>query len=215
MTPKEIAAHLLNQTTLNGDTLAPLHDYHEAKRATGAPTDLEYEILAAASELDRATVDLYEYLTKAQKETADMREAINAHGVKFGRCGATWFSLNARHSAETLHNAQQSAHQKFSALLRAWVTIADRIVATDEDRAAHAEKARERRASALSSMTARELRAMAREKGLKVGTEKSEIVAAILAAEEADGLLDAAWHEHNLIHPLARFCARRGAWRNV
>lgn len=181
MTPKEIAAHLMTANVLDKETMAPFHDFHEAKRATGAPTELEYAVFFAAEELQRATDNLRDHCLAMQRAHADMLSGFEMYGVRMGR-GSPSFP---RDTTEMLHLLLRQASEKFRDAVRNWAALTDRIVATDEDRAEALKQKHERRAAALSRMSARELRALARESGLKVGTEKAEIVAAILTAEGA------------------------------
>lgn len=182
MTPQEIAAYIMLQTTFTEETLAPLYEYRRAKRATGAPVDLECAILHAARECQSVADVLRDHLKRAAQEAADGLSAVMERGVRFGL--PTWFALDGRVDAEEIAQRLYDRRAALQALVEAWAAIADRIVATDEDRARMAEEKRACRIAELSRLPVRELRAMARYRGLN-GTGKDELAAALAAAEEA------------------------------
>lgn len=146
MTPKEIAETMIAATSLTEETgLAELYAYRRAKRATGAPADLESAVLHAGRECQDAADALAKYLKRAAEEAAKNAAYIAEHGVRFWE--QTWFVLDGRTSAESLGRVLRAKREHFQALIAAWAAVADRIVATDEDRARAAEeKARWREA---------------------------------------------------------------------
>lgn len=182
MTPKEIAAHIMQQTTFTEETLAPLYEYRRAKRATGAPVDLESAIIHAARECEEMRESLRQYLMRAADEAAKRLATLDAVGVQME--DPTWFYLDGRQNAEAINRRMVAARKHLAALVDAWEAVADRIVATDEDRARMAEQKRAQRVAELTQLPVRELRAMARYRGLN-GTGKDELAAALAAAEEA------------------------------
>lgn len=183
MTPTEIAAHVMQQTTLTEETIAPLYEYRRNKRVTGAPVDLEDAVVHAANECQDAADALARYLHKAMAEAAKQANAMAQHGVRFGE--ATWFTLDGHTSAEALNRALHVKREHFQALVVAWAAVANRIIATDEDRARHAAEKRATAIRQLSALPARELRQMAKDRGLKVGIGREEIATALVDAEVA------------------------------
>lgn len=146
MTPKEIAETMIAAKSMTDETgLAELYAYRRAKRATGAPTALEDAVLHAGRECQEAADALGKYLTRAAEEATKNAAYIAEHGVRFG--DQTWFVLDGRVTAESLNRVLRAKREHFQSLVFAWAAVADRIVATDEDRARAAEeKARAREA---------------------------------------------------------------------
>jgi hypothetical protein len=180
MTPTEIATHLIALTALTEETMAPIYEYRREKRATGAPVDLENAVIYAAQECQDAADALARYLHRATTEATQQANAIAQHGVRYGE--TTWFTLDSRTSAESLSRALCAKREQFQTLVATWAAVADRIVATDEDRARAAAEKRERAVAALSQRSARDLRAIATKHGIKVGTGRAEIATALVDA---------------------------------
>jgi hypothetical protein len=180
MTPTEIATHLIAQTALTEETMAPIYEYRREKRATGAPTDLEIAVIHAAKECQDAADALARYLHEATTEAAQRANIMARHGVRFSE--QTWFTLDSRTNAESLNRVLRTKREHFQALVATWAAVADRIVATDEDRARAAAEKRERAVATFSQQPVRDLRALAAKHGIKVGTGRAEIATALVDA---------------------------------
>ncbi len=178
MTPTEIAAHLIAQTALSEETMAPLYDYRREKRETGAPVDLESAVLYAAVKCQDASDRLRESLEKTAKDAAKYEAILAKDGPRFGDGG--W--LPRAENVEALGYVLVARREAFQNVLEAWAAVADRIVATDEDRARAAAEKREQAIQRWASAPLRDLRAAAKSRGLNVGTDKNEIAAAIVDA---------------------------------
>lgn len=174
MTPKEIAAYLRAQKTFNETTLAPLDEYIQVKRATGAPVDLERGVMHAALAAQSATNDLVEHLDGVVASVQSIRAELAASSIYNVGYRPT------RLATEYYLAKRAGAVDVLLSLLYAWESLADRIVATDEDRAAYAAKRRQFKIDELSNRTARDLRALAKAQGLKVGTNCREIATALV-----------------------------------
>ncbi len=131
MNAQEIAATLLALPDLTEEALEPLGAYRVAKRATGAPCDLESLLGRAARDVMRHRDDLREYLAKAAKEAA-------AHAEITTRSFPLWSALDARNSVETMTLRMRAAQEHFDALAHLFGVLGDRIVATPEEAAAYA-----------------------------------------------------------------------------
>lgn len=182
MTPKEIAETMIAATSLTEETgIAELYAYRRAKRATGAPTNLEDVVLHAACECQEAADALGKYLTRAAAEATKNAAYVAEHGVRFG--DQTWFVLDGRATAESLGRVLRAKREHFQALVFAWAAVADRIVATEEDRARVAEekaRAREAQIAAWCKKPKPSLVATAASKGVAVPIGTREEIAARL-----------------------------------
>ena len=182
MTPKEIADHLLAQTTLTEEIMEPMLAYRRAKRATGAPVDLEDAIIHAAHKMLEAEAELRTHLERARKEATEALEAMTRNGLRVGDYSLTWFVLDGRQTAQGLHETLRAARSAFRSILEAWAAVADRIVATDEDRAQKAAENRSRAIAQFATLSTRELRSLARARGLHAGVDRREIAEALVDA---------------------------------
>lgn len=180
MTPTEIAANLLAQTTLTEETMEPLLAYRREKRATGAPVDLEHAVYYAGRECEEARESLRQYVARAEAEAAKRLVSLDAYGVRFS--DPDWFYLDGRQNAEAMTRRLVIAQKHFVALVEAWAAVADRIVATDEDRARVDTEKRDRAIASLATRPVRELRALAKSRGLAAGTDRREIATALVDA---------------------------------
>lgn len=148
MTPKEIAEHLLTSTALDFDALAPLREYAREKAATGAPTEIETEIMGAAHEVGTAARRLHKFLEDAKREAVEACAIMSTRGATADF--HTWFMLGGnRENAYTLSEALRAKRDALRSLLTVWIAVADRIVATDADRAAYAAQKREQAIASL------------------------------------------------------------------
>ena len=163
---------------MSGETTAPIREYRRAKRATGAPVDLEDAAIHAADRCQEAMEALRYHLEKARREADERLASLGHSGVRMGQF--TWFVLDGRKTAEDLNARLCAARERFEGAVELWAALADRIVATDEDRVAATAEKRQRAIRILAARPARELRAMAKTAGLKVGTDREEIAAALV-----------------------------------
>lgn len=182
MTPKDIAEAMIAATSLTEETgLADLYAYRRAKRATGAPTDLESAVLRAGRECQEAADALGTYLTRAAAEATKNAAYIAAHGVRFSE--QTWFVLDGRTTAEALGRVLRAKREHFQALVAAWSAVADRLVATEDDRVRVAEEkaqAREAQIAAWCKKPKPSIVATAVSKGVAVPMGTREEIAARL-----------------------------------
>lgn len=182
MTPKEIANHLLTQTTLTEETMGPLLAYCCAKRATGAPVDLENVIIRAARSCEEARVTLHEYLTRAAKEATLRAKSLAEHGVLLD--DYTYFYLDGRQSAEDMGRRLVSLRERMREAIAVWLVYADRIVATDEDRARLAAERREAAIARWRHAKLRDIKAAIARRGVALPRDAShaEMIAALVDA---------------------------------
>lgn len=182
MTTTEIVTALITATNLTEEAMEPLLAHRREKRATGAPTDLEDAVVHAAHKMLEAEAELRDYLVRVRKEADEAIEIMAHGGLRFGDYCPTWFVLDGRQTAQGLHEKLRAARDAFRSVLEAWAAVADRIVATDEDRARKASEDRDRAIRRLAALPARDLRRMAKERGLSVGTDRTEVAAALVDA---------------------------------
>lgn len=178
MTPKEIADHLRAQKTFDVDTMAPLDGYTQTKRATGAPVDLERSIRAATAEVESAVYALQEHVESSRRELGNLAH----YAMQGAQFKARNYALPQHKPTEFYLSDLAGKQAHLNTLLDLWVSLADRIVATDEDRAAYAAKRRQFKIDELSNRSARDLRALAKAQGLKVGTNCREIAEQLVDA---------------------------------
>jgi hypothetical protein len=182
--PKEIAAALIAAPHLTEEVLADLDAYRGAKRATGAPVELEYAVARAAYECQAAADALRKYLDKAVKEATANAAYIAEHGVRFGE--QTWFTLDDRTSAESLNRALRVKREHFQAVLGAWAAIADRIVATpDEQVKAAAERMQretDKRIASWSTLPVKRLRDFAKSRDIDHTGDKEVLIQRLVDA---------------------------------
>lgn len=186
MTPKEIADHLLAQTTLTEKTMQPMLAYRREKRATGAPVALEDAIVHAAWECQRSADALRNYLERAWKEAeAALREFNDpspAPGYTAGvHTSRHWDVLrHDRISAERLNDTLREKRDTLASLLDTWSAVADRIVATDEDRAQAAANRRARAIAAWTAQNMKTLGAACAKAGIRGVTGREAMAAALV-----------------------------------
>ena len=138
MTHVEIAIDLLAlphvTAPLSGaEEWAAFMAYHDAKRASGAPTVLEEAVIAAADRCGDAERYLRDHLTRARREADEALADLEQNGSLMDR---TWFHLNPRENAERLNANMCLAREAFRDAVKTWAKLADRIVATPEETAA-------------------------------------------------------------------------------
>lgn len=158
MTPSAICETLSAANDLSDDTLAPLLEYRSAKRRTGCPDDLETEIIMAARKCQDTAAELRRYLERAAKEATEALAGLDAVGTRFDR---SWFFLDARHNAEQMGQRLRAEREQFSGLLRVWAAVADRIQATDEEKATAARERQDRLATRWFTSDMEKVRAAA------------------------------------------------------
>lgn len=185
-TAKGIAAALHAATHLTDDVMADFDEYRRAKRASGAPVDLEIEVAHAATACLAAESALREHLRNAAREATEALAELDAAGSKLFRI---WFTLDGRANAEQLGRRLQDCRERFNAIVGAWASVADRVVATPEEQAAKAAEKRQRAIGILAARPVRDLRAMAKAAGVKVGTDREEIAAALVDGGHMEGLV--------------------------
>jgi len=140
MNAQDIAAALIAAPRLTYDSLEPLREFRSAKRRTGAPVDLESEVVHAAEKYMESVETLREYLTRAEKEAKEALESM-ATGDQYV-LHRTWFQLDNRVNAERLAATAADRHRMLLSALDLWTTLESRIVATPADVARMAEDAR-------------------------------------------------------------------------
>ena len=160
MTPTEIAAALLamphvTSPLTGGDEWAAFNAYHDAKRATGAPTSLEYAVMFAADRCRDTERHLRDYLANARREADEGLAALETHG---SLTTAMWFHLNSRQNAEALADGMRVAREAFRDAVKLWAELADRIVATPEETAAAEATRAEQKARQREAQIARWLK---------------------------------------------------------
>ena len=146
MNAQDIAAALIAAPRLTYDSLEPLREFRAAKRKTGAPVDLESEVVHAAEKYMEAIETLREYLMRAEKEAKEALESM-ATGDRYV-LHRTWLQFDNRVNAERLAATAADRHRMLLSALDLWVTLESRIVATPADVAAMAEQARAAEAAA-------------------------------------------------------------------
>ncbi len=183
-TAKEIADAMLAATSLTEETgLADLYAYRSAKRATGAPVDMERAVIHAGRECQQACDALAEHLKRAAAEATSRAAALAGCGVRYME--STWFVLDGRVTADALAANLRAKREHFQSLVEVWVSLADRIVATDEDRAEKAAELARYRAARIAEIAKRPkpaLVAAATSKGIAVTGTREEIAAALVDA---------------------------------
>jgi hypothetical protein len=122
------------------------------------------------------------HLERVRREADEALEAMTRGGLRVGDYSPTWFVLDGRQTAQGLHQKLRASRDAFRSILEAWSVVAGRIVATDEDRARKASEDRARAIRQLAALPARDLRRMAKDRGLSVGTDRTEVAAALVDA---------------------------------
>jgi hypothetical protein len=175
-TAKDIAAALLAAPRFDEETLADIHEYRRLKRESGAPMDLENEVLHAAHCCQHAHDALRDYLHRAAAEATEGLGHMEHAGVKYQRI---WYTLDTRKNAETLGETLRATYDRFRNIVEAWAAVADRIQATPEERDA-AETGR--LARAWSQLGLKDIRAFAKRKGFDPSGGRGEIVERLVRA---------------------------------
>lgn len=168
------------------EAAAALMEYATAKRATGAPTVLEYHLHECMMDAERAVRCAREacrrVAERASREVADMDTAHGGPGSGWGWSPRE--DMGGQNTDDPVVRVEV-ARIRCEALRQAvelWAALADRIVATPEDVQRHAQEQRARRIDAWLAKPVRETRAAAKAAGLKVGTDRVNIATALAAA---------------------------------
>lgn len=176
MTPKEIATALRVATKY--DDLAPLHTYIRDKRETGAPVALEEALCATMVEAIQIRGRLLDRLA----EESDRAKRGIASLTAGTRVMAYEFAVQTNHTV-VVHAAELTvASDNARRLIDVFEAIADRIVATPEEREASATAQTRRLAVAWMQCSMRRMREACKYAGLPVDGDRPTLVHRLAAA---------------------------------